>query len=407
MTYIPIAKLDNFTGEEDDAQVWLTMLRKPLSQMDGMMSKLFKQSHIFSRTLPISGDTEAVTTYLECFYQNLCQIQATDANYFTAPQILNQFIRGLYSSILQCIRPMHPVDFQTVVTNARDFEAAKLEANHAQAINLVMNGSSELDSKLKQFSDFINQKLEGYLADNCAIYQNISTKLHTYNAATNLSATNLSANSTRYLLPAAPTHLSATVLSNLPAAINANTATELTSKWNSKAETDTAKLEIIDGGLSTDLQFYGTTISLLVTPEDVISHNSEFNRQSVLTNNIPPATVTNNETLAAIFPFEFEETTMVLLFSRATLEKKPIMVMYTDAKVNGHLIKLILDSKSAGSIITRQLMDQLGHRVDRAASTRIITADKAIKTSIGEIDDFPIEVNSIIIPIKVLVMEAT
>ncbi|KAG9303083.1 hypothetical protein G9A89_005041 [Geosiphon pyriformis] len=54
---------------------------------------------------------------------------------------------------------------------AIDFEAAELEANHTQAVNLAMNRSSELDSKLKQFSDSINQKLEGYLADNRMIYQ--------------------------------------------------------------------------------------------------------------------------------------------------------------------------------------------------------------------------------------------
>ncbi|KAG9284517.1 hypothetical protein G9A89_014121 [Geosiphon pyriformis] len=38
------------------------------------------------------------------------------------------------------------------------------------------------------------------------------------------------------------------------------------------------------------------------------------------------------------------------------------MAMYTDVKVDGQFIKLILDSKSAGSIITKQLMDQLGRQ---------------------------------------------
>ncbi|KAG9305694.1 hypothetical protein G9A89_022616 [Geosiphon pyriformis] len=117
------------------------------------------------------GDTEAITTYLRCFHRNLHQIQAIQADYFTVPQILNQFIRRLCSSIFQQIRSMHPVDLLTTITHARDFEAAELEANHAQAVNLVMNKSSDLDSKLKQFSNTINQKLEGYLADNYAIYQ--------------------------------------------------------------------------------------------------------------------------------------------------------------------------------------------------------------------------------------------
>ncbi|KAG9289632.1 hypothetical protein G9A89_014367 [Geosiphon pyriformis] len=86
-------------------------------------------------------------------------------------QILNQFIHGLYSSILQYICPLHPANLQVTVINARDFEATELEANHVQAVNLVMNKSSELDFKLKQFSDSINQKLEEYLADNQTIYQ--------------------------------------------------------------------------------------------------------------------------------------------------------------------------------------------------------------------------------------------
>ncbi|KAG9304733.1 hypothetical protein G9A89_003907 [Geosiphon pyriformis] len=149
-------------------------------------------------------------------------------------------------------------------------------------------------------------------------------------------------------------------------------------------------------------------LSLLVIPEDATINNLEFNPpQTTLINNIPPAMITKNKSLAAIFPFELEETINPSLFNEVALEKKPITMMYTNVKVNGHFIKLILDSGSAGSIITRQLIDQLGCRVDHAASARIITADGVTKTPIGEIDDFPIEVNSLIVPIKVLIMEAT
>ncbi|KAG9286443.1 hypothetical protein G9A89_014609 [Geosiphon pyriformis] len=110
------------------------------------------------------------------------------------------------------------------------------------------------------------------------------------------------------------------------------------------------------------------------------------------TNNIPPATVTNNKLLAAIFPFNLEKTIEILLFSRAILEEKPITTMYMDAKINDHAIKLILDSRSAGSIITKQLMNQLDCRVDQTAN---------------KIDNLPIKINGIMIPIKVLVIEAT
>ncbi|KAG9307076.1 hypothetical protein G9A89_016904 [Geosiphon pyriformis] len=162
---------------------------------------------------------------------------------------------------------LHPNTLQDAVTYVKDFKSAELETNHTQAVNLVMNGSSELDSKLKQFSDLINQKLEGYLADN---------------------------------------------------------------------------------------------------------------RKQLLIN-ILPATVTEDESLAVIFPFEIEKLTETPLFSRATLKEKPIMAMYTDAKID----------------------------VDQAASTRIITVDEATKTPIGEIDNLFIEINDITVLIKVLVMEAT
>ncbi|KAG9289075.1 hypothetical protein G9A89_000027, partial [Geosiphon pyriformis] len=162
------------------------------------------------------------------------------------------------------------------------------------------------------------------------------------------------------------------------------------------------------GTSSTQNPNFQNYLSLLVTPKDATTNNLESNPpQTTLTNNIPPAMVTENKSLAAIFPFELEKIINPSLFSEAALKKKLITAMYTDVKVDGHSIKLILDSGSAGSIITRQLMDQLGCSVDHAASARIITANEATKTPIGEIDNFPIEVNGIIILIKVLIMKAT
>ncbi|KAG9284736.1 hypothetical protein G9A89_003039 [Geosiphon pyriformis] len=172
MAYAPIAKLKKFTSKKNDVQVWLNndfaAFKLAFLQYFSNNNSINQLANTF--TTIKQGENEAVTTYLEHFHRNLRQIQAIQADYFTAPQILNQFIRGLHSSILQCIHPMHPADLQAAITNARDFETAKLKVNHAQAINLVINRSSELDSKLKQFSDFLNQKLERYLADNHAIY---------------------------------------------------------------------------------------------------------------------------------------------------------------------------------------------------------------------------------------------
>ncbi|KAG9298362.1 hypothetical protein G9A89_003179 [Geosiphon pyriformis] len=124
--------------------------------------------------------------------------------------------------------------------------------------------------------------------------------------------------------------------------------------------------------------------------------------------NISLATITEDTTLAAIFSFNIDNLNTHSLFSGAAINQdKPIMALYTDARVGGIDIKLILDSGSAGSIITKQLIDQLGHQVDRAATVRIITADRNTKTPIGEIDNFPFKINGIQISTKVLVMKAT
>ncbi|KAG9286996.1 hypothetical protein G9A89_022960 [Geosiphon pyriformis] len=340
------------------------------------------------------------------------------------------------NSILQCVCLLHSINLQAVITNAQDFEAAELEANHAQAVNLVINRSSELDSKLKQFSNSINQKLEGYLADNYAIYQPlqqcnnsananhfqnqlctlsstnqqwqqeiaISSELHIYDTAatllsTNILSTNLSTNDIDNLSATVTTYLLAVALSNLSAPTNSNTTTELTLRWNPKAKINPTKLEIIDNSSPTDPQFFYTSSRILTTEfRHWICPKPEFSELFK-----SPATITKNKLLNTIFLFKLEELSIMPLFSKAALEEKSIMAMYTDAKVDSHSIKLILDSELAGNIIIKQLMDQLDH----ATSTRIITANGITKTHIGEIDDFLIKVNGIMVLIKVLVIEAT
>ncbi|KAG9299790.1 hypothetical protein G9A89_013150 [Geosiphon pyriformis] len=278
MAYAPIAKLEKFTGKEDDAQAWL-------------------------------NDIEKV-------------IVANGWNDTRAMQAIPYFLQDTAN-----------LWYQSLVNKPQDFNAFKIEA--------------------------------------------ISSELLTYDAAATLLTisilnANLLTNNTSNLLATATTHLSA-----------AASGTEYAQNPNSQ-----------------------NYLSLLIIPEDAQRNNPETNQYPTLTNNILPVTITENKLLDTIFLFELEEPSIMPLFSKATLEKKLITAMYTNAKVDDHSIKLILNSGSAGSIITKQLMDQLDHRVDRAASARIITTDGATKTPISEIDDFPFEVNGIIIPIKILVIEA-
>ncbi|KAG9297199.1 hypothetical protein G9A89_019480 [Geosiphon pyriformis] len=115
MAYTPITKLDNFTGEENDTQIWLNDIEKAIvinrwndsralqvipyflkdtanSWYQSLAAKPqtfneFKTEFLryFSNNNSINhltntfttikqGDTEAVTTYLGCFHRNLHQI---------------------------------------------------------------------------------------------------------------------------------------------------------------------------------------------------------------------------------------------------------------------------------------------------------------------------------------------
>ncbi|KAG9307590.1 hypothetical protein G9A89_023155 [Geosiphon pyriformis] len=355
MTYVPITKLEKFTGKEDNAQaisyflqdttnLWYqSLINKPII-FDVFKTEFLRYfnnhnsiNHLANTFTTIKQEkTKAITIYLGHFHRHLCQIQ-----------ILNQFIYRLCN-----------------------FEFAKLEANYVQAVNLVMNRLSDLNSKLKQFRESINQKLEGYLANNNqAIYQPLQKHNNQENSNSIILTFNISTGNIYNIS-------TTTATTSLLILANSNTTTKSNSNvtWKPKTKIHSTKLEISNNCSSTNLH-------LLVTPEDASSNKPEPNQKQLLTSNIPPATITNDKFLAAIFSFKLKKATPVSLFSEVVLNAKPITVMYTDAKVDGHSIKLILDS-------------------------RIITADKAIKIPIGKIDDFLFEVNGITITIKVLVMEA-
>ncbi|KAG9295042.1 hypothetical protein G9A89_017836 [Geosiphon pyriformis] len=107
MAYTPIAKLKKFTGKKNDAQIWLNNIEKAITANGINDTKALQAIPYFLQDTANScnnnsinqlantfttikqGENEAVTTYLGCFHRNLCQIQAIQADYFTAPQILN------------------------------------------------------------------------------------------------------------------------------------------------------------------------------------------------------------------------------------------------------------------------------------------------------------------------------
>ncbi|KAG9289368.1 hypothetical protein G9A89_007929 [Geosiphon pyriformis] len=123
---------------------------------------------------------------------------------------------------------------------------------------------------------------------------------------------------------------------------------------------------------------------------------------------ISPAKIAENANLSDIFPFEFEANESPFLLSNAAAnEQKTITAMYTEAEVKGKTIHLILNSRSAESIIIYQLIQQLKRNIDRPAQTVIITADGMKKTPVGEINNFLFTLNGITISVKVLVIDAS
>ncbi|KAG9286166.1 hypothetical protein G9A89_010180 [Geosiphon pyriformis] len=340
-------------------------------------------------------DHEAVITYLEQFNQIFCQIQTIERNYYTVAQIFNQFIKGLKST----------------VTFAHDFESAKQETNHTQAINLAINRTSDINTKIIQLSEKLIHKIEKFLAGTVGPYQlpQQKDKSNEPKPKKSILAPKIFL---KHNIPIPYVSISTTSILTTNAIYPAITSDLLpVFKANDSSSTPAPKPsptrypnQASYFGLTENQNFYSSTS---LERKDVEETSTPLRRNQI-NNTILLTIITKDTTLAAIFSFNIDYLNTTSLFSGAAINQdKPIMALYTNARVENIDIKLILDSGSAGSIITKQLMDQLDYQIDHAATARIITADGNIKILIGEIDNFLFEINGIQIPIKVLVMEAT
>ncbi|KAG9292586.1 hypothetical protein G9A89_006957 [Geosiphon pyriformis] len=317
---------------------------------------------------------------------------------------------------------------------AHDFESAEQEANHTQAVNLVINGTSDIDAKITQLKKITttadthsnrtvsnSNNLGDPISTTVTTAKNLDTlpvtaeKDHGPKSRKPIPATQISAKhstlifytseSTTPIHTTSPVH--STTTPELLLTTTNNTSNPSLSNFplqpmqtNSRLSRPIPCASYL--GFMEDQSFDKSTL----VEEGDIERISQPSKQTK--SNIPPVTITEDTTLAAIFPFDIDNLNIHSLFSEAAInQNKPIMALYTDARVGGIDIKLILDSGSASSIITKQLIDQLGRQVDCAATIQIITVDRNTKTLIGEIDNFPFEINGIQIPTKVLVMEAT
>jgi len=78
--------------------------------------------------------------------------------------------------------------------------------------------------------------------------------------------------------------------------------------------------------------------------------------------------------------------------------------LYCDAEVRGRSIPLILDSGASGSIVSCQLLNDLGLGIDRPSTTVMINVHGERKRPLGEVTNFPITIQGITIPVDIVVV---
>ncbi|KAG9298565.1 hypothetical protein G9A89_018924 [Geosiphon pyriformis] len=310
-------------------------------------------------------------------------------DYYTTAQVLNQFIKGLRSSILRSIRPRHPTSLQDAITLARDFESAKQEANHTQAVNLAINGTSDINAKIIQLSEKLTQKIEGFLAGTTETYQPPQRRENNNNSrypqqqnypipttattTRNLNTSPVTAEG-RLWTKIKKTHISNPDISKT-CFVHSTTAPELLSTTTNDTSNPLLSnfplqpIEEFQQQSGTNQQWTISTNPLRSSSYFDLIEDQSFDKSTLVErgdikqifqpskqtkSNIPSATITKDTTLATIFPFDINNLNTHSLFSGAAInQNKPIMALYTDARVGGIDIKLILDSGSAGSIITK------------------------------------------------------
>ncbi|PKB95168.1 hypothetical protein RhiirA5_386188, partial [Rhizophagus irregularis] len=81
-------------------------------------------------------------------------------------------------------------------------------------------------------------------------------------------------------------------------------------------------------------------------------------------------------------------------------------VLYYDATVKGREIPLIIDSGAAGSIVSCQLLNDLGIAIDRPSTTLMINVNGEQRRPLGEVLNFPVTIKGMTIPIDVVVTDA-
>ncbi|KAG9286678.1 hypothetical protein G9A89_012228 [Geosiphon pyriformis] len=249
---------------------------------------------------------------------------------------------GLKDKLIKKVHPHASADLATAIRHAKNYEMAMEEVNHTKLVNLAIG---ETSSAAEEKIDQLTKKQ--YQTPSTQQYQVPARKLVQHNQFTLQNQ-----------------------FQNNNNKINPNN--QLVSQNSGQQRPN----------------YYYTQSSYLTIPEESDFQQSVLSEGKVVApksnpsnNTIPPAQIAQNANLSDIFPFEFKANESPFLLSNAAVnEQKAITAMYTEAT--------------------------LQRTVDRPAQTVIVIADGMKKTPVEKIDNFPFTIDGIIIPVKVLVMDA-
>ncbi|KAG9295831.1 hypothetical protein G9A89_009060 [Geosiphon pyriformis] len=379
MAYQDIAKLEKFSSEEDNAYFWITDTEKAITaNVQALPFFLTRTANSWYQSL--AEKPTSFTKFKLAFLQYFCDpntlirlqnqfsiIKQKDheANYYTTVQVLNQFIKRLQSSILRSIRPCH-------LTSLQDALELQELTNHPNGEKITTTADIHSNSN----------NLGNPISATATTARNLDTLPMT---AEGKSWTKIKKTHT------SNPDISKTWYPNIPYLRINYLYMHNKNPNNNQVQTNSRLSRPIPCasylGLIEDQDFDKST------PVEGGNIKQIFQPSKQTKSNIPLAIIIEDTTLATIFSFDIDNLNTHSLFSGAAINQdKPIMALYTDARVRGIDIKLILDS---------------GLAIDCAATAQIITTDENTKTPIGKIDNFLFKINKIQISTKVLIMKAT
>ncbi|KAG9293423.1 hypothetical protein G9A89_009147 [Geosiphon pyriformis] len=446
MTTAYIAKIPEFTGENNDIspQEWLDKVQKAGDVNGWIAAKMLKAIPYFLQGTagewfenleePFENWQAFKDAFLQQFTNNNISITLRNCFRNIKQETSESFIAGLKDKLIKKVYLHAPADLATAIRHAKSYEMTMEEANHTKLLKATLqtnNNSNNNRKDINPYNDTTKTILDHHPTTNLKIviivefqgtgneivenYKEtnktgvINVTLHHNNSITNL----------HHQLIIHQDHKIKTVtihqlhnqcsnnISNLYQFSHIRHHPLNNIKYQQEDWFNiTNPHPKINCRITTTESIQITSCYLTIPEEsDFQQTKGEITapRSNSSNHTISPAQIAQNANLSDIFPFEFEANESPFLLSNAAVnEQKAITAMYTEAIVKGKPIRLILDSGSAESIITYQLMQQLKQNVDRPAQTVIVTADDMKKTPVGEIDDFSFSIDGITILVKVL-----